>query len=104
MCCRKAFLLTQLHYFYLDIHTSTPKKPWEKLSMDEMLKMVRDMRYQPSPSISLCTEDSTLETPEVMRWANLGVFAVFFSLRYFWSFIRNRLITFCHFSFQDIFV
>ncbi|CAK8677995.1 unnamed protein product [Clavelina lepadiformis] len=43
------------------------RKPWEKLTMDEMLRMVRDIRYQPSPSISLCTEDSTMEPVEVMR-------------------------------------
>ncbi|XP_002122259.2 uncharacterized protein LOC100185205 [Ciona intestinalis] len=42
-------------------------KAWQKLSMDEMLKRVRDVRYLPSPTISHCTEDSTMETVEVMR-------------------------------------
>ncbi|XP_039261469.2 uncharacterized protein LOC120337671 [Styela clava] len=42
-------------------------KAWEKMAMDEVIRMARDTRYLPSPTVSMCTEDSTMETREAMR-------------------------------------
>ena len=42
-------------------------KAWEKMALDDLLRISRDSRYLPSPTISMCTEDSTMEPREAMR-------------------------------------
>jgi len=46
---------------------SSSKMPWENLTIDEILRRARQIRYQPSPSVSHMTEDSTMEPVEVMK-------------------------------------
>lgn len=46
---------------------SMSMRTWENMTIDEVLKKAREVRYQPSPSISHLTEDSTVEPAHVIR-------------------------------------
>merc|ERR1719376_1888688 len=46
---------------------SMSMRTWENMTIDEVLKKAREVRYQPSPSISHLTEDSTIEPAHVIR-------------------------------------